>query len=93
VQLDKLDKYLCLKKSDVVIPVEGEDDSSSDEDDEDGSGDEDGEDGESSGDDTLATPKQVLVEAKVDVEEKEEDVSNSIECQSQGLICGIGSTC
>ncbi|PPQ95943.1 hypothetical protein CVT26_016109 [Gymnopilus dilepis] len=36
LQLDKMDRYVCLKKSDVVIP-EGDAESSSDEDDDDGS--------------------------------------------------------
>ncbi|KLO15366.1 hypothetical protein SCHPADRAFT_824811 [Schizopora paradoxa] len=31
--LDKLDKFICLKKSDVIIPTEGDEESSSDEDD------------------------------------------------------------
>jgi hypothetical protein len=46
--LDKMDRYVCLKKSDVIIPSEGDDvSSSSDEDDEDGDeSDEDEEDDE-----------------------------------------------
>lgn len=48
--LDKLDRYTCLKKSDVVIPTEGEEESSSDEDDDnddssDGESEEEGADG------------------------------------------------
>ena len=39
--LDKLDRYNCLKKSDVIIPAEGESESSSDEDDEDDDSDDD----------------------------------------------------
>ncbi|KAI0294028.1 hypothetical protein B0F90DRAFT_1759450 [Multifurca ochricompacta] len=39
--LDKMDRYVCLKKSDVIIPPEGDDESSSGEED-------DGEDGEDS---------------------------------------------
>jgi hypothetical protein len=47
LQLDKMDKYVCLKKSDVVIPTEGEEESSSDEDDgDDDEDEEDEEDGE-----------------------------------------------
>jgi hypothetical protein len=40
LQLDKLDRYICLKKSDVIIP-DGEEESSSDEDDEDDEDDDD----------------------------------------------------
>lgn len=47
LQLDKLDRYICLKESGVVIPTEGDDDSSCDEDD----GDEDEDDDESEDDD------------------------------------------
>lgn len=32
--LDKMDRYVCLKKSDVIIPLEGDDESSGSEDDE-----------------------------------------------------------
>lgn len=52
LQLDKLDRYVCLKASDVVIP-DGEEESSDeddDEDDEDGE-DEDDEDEETEGED------------------------------------------
>ena len=45
--LDKLDRYICLKKSEVMIPAEGESESSSDEDDSDDDSDDDsGEEGE-----------------------------------------------
>lgn len=44
MQLDKLDKYTCLKESGVVIPTEGEEESSSDEGDEDNSEDDDTDD-------------------------------------------------
>lgn len=46
LQLDKLDRYICLKKSDVIIP-EGEEESSSDED-----NDEDDDDSESDDDES-----------------------------------------
>ncbi|KDR71068.1 hypothetical protein GALMADRAFT_144144 [Galerina marginata CBS 339.88] len=49
LQLDKLDKYLCLKKSDVVIP-DGEVESSSDEDDDDEDEDDEGTDDEDADD-------------------------------------------
>lgn len=92
-----MDKYICLKKSDVVIPVEGEEESSSDE--EDGDDDEDDEDEDeedeegSDNDDILAAPpSQTLIEAEVKVEEEEEDVSDSTNCTSQRLILGIGTS-
>ncbi|KAF5315232.1 hypothetical protein D9619_006973 [Psilocybe cf. subviscida] len=43
LQLDKLDRYVCLKKSDVIIP-EGEEESSSDEDGDDDDDDDDDDD-------------------------------------------------
>jgi hypothetical protein len=43
LQLDKLEKYLCLKESDVVIP-DGDVESSSDDDDDDDDGNEDSDD-------------------------------------------------
>lgn len=79
VQLDKMDKYICLKKSDVIVPAEEEEESSSDEEDgeDDEDEDEDEDEGEKgSGGDALATLKQVPAEAEVEVGEKEEDVSN-----------------
>lgn len=62
--LDKMDKYLCLKKSDVVIPIEGEEESSSDEDD-DEDDDEDGEDedDEAEGSEGDETPETLQPEA------------------------------
>ena len=49
--LDKMDRYVCLKKSDVIVPLEGDDvSSSSEEDDDDGDdSDEDEEDGDGDG--------------------------------------------
>ena len=80
LQLDKMEKYVCLKKSDVVIPTEEEEDSSSDEDDgDDDEDEEDGEGGEGS-DNASDAAKWELVEAKEEVEEKEEDVSGSFNC-------------
>ncbi|KAJ3503550.1 hypothetical protein NLJ89_g8380 [Agrocybe chaxingu] len=45
LQLDKMDRYVCLKKSEVIIP-EGDVESSSDEEDDDDSDEDDTEDGE-----------------------------------------------
>ena len=70
-----MDKYVCLKRSDVVVPEEDEEESSSDEDDEDEEEDEDEEDGEGSDGEALGTPKELPMEAEVEVGEKEEDVS------------------
>lgn len=53
LQLDKLDRYVCLKESDVVVPPEGEEVSSSGgDDDDDESGDDDREDKSGSGGET-----------------------------------------
>ena len=47
--LDKMDRYVCLKKSDVIVPQEGDDvSSSSEEDDDDDDGDDSDEDEEDS---------------------------------------------
>ena len=88
-----MDRYLCLKKSDVVIPTEGEEESSSDDDDgDDGEDEEDEEEGgEASGDDVPDTPKPETAEAEVDVEvevddeveEKEDDVSDTSSCNER----------
>jgi len=89
-----MDKYICLKKSDVVVPMEGEEESSSDEDDEDD--DEDEEDGEEdeegTGDDPPDTAEQEPVTAEEEVKAGEEDVSDPFVHITQGLILGIGST-
>jgi hypothetical protein len=44
LSLDKMDRYVCLKKSDVIIPPEGDDVSSSSEEDDDEDGDDSDED-------------------------------------------------
>ena len=44
--LDKMDRYVCLKKSDVIVPLDGDDVSSSSEDDDDNDGDDSDEDEE-----------------------------------------------
>ena len=87
LQLDKMDKYICLKKSDVVITTEGEEESSSDEDDGEDEGDEDEDDDEgASGDDGPHPPKQepAEVEAEVEVEAKEDEVSGLSDCLELG---------
>ena len=88
LQLDKMDRYLCLKKSDVVIPTEGEEESSSDEDeDEDDEGEED-EDrgGEASSDDGPDASKQepAEIEAEAEVEAKEDEVSDLFDGMDRG---------
>jgi len=94
LQLDKMDKYICLKKSDVVIPTEGEEESSSDEDDgdDDEGEEEDDDDGEGTGEDSPDVAKQEPVAAEEEVEAGEEDVSNSFrvhkpEIHSRNRIC------
>ena len=92
LQLDKMEKYVCLKKSDVVIPTEGEEESSSEEDDgDDDEGEESEEDGEGSGD-ASDTTKRELVEVE-EVEEKEEEVSGPFDYVRRVLTCGLGPTC
>ena len=95
-----MDRYICLKKSDVVIPTEGEEESSSDEDD--GDDDEDEEDeeedgnGGGSGDDGPSTSRQGVTEVEEEVEEEveaKEDVSDIFNHTRRWLIRGIGSTC
>lgn len=69
--LDKMDRYVCLKKSDVVIP-EGEIESSSDDDDEDD--DEDDNDAEYEDDDDVAeTLVDVDIHSLDNKEAKEDD--------------------
>ena len=90
-----MDKYVCLKKSDVAIPTEGEEESSSDEDDGDDDDDEEGEEGREGSDDDDApdTAKQEPVEVEEDVKGDKEDVSESSNCVWRMLTCGIGPTC
>lgn len=69
--LDKLDRYICLKKSDVTIPTEGDEESSSDEDDdsddsddeseEDRDRDEEGEEEHTSAEPTTEEPEIIIV--------------------------------
>ena len=86
LQLDKVDRYTCLKKSDVIIPAGGEEESSSDE----GDGDEDRDEGEEDGegsDDAPDTAKQEPVDVEEEVGAKEEDVSYLSNCTRRKLIC------
>ena len=89
LQLDKMDRYICLKKSDVAIPTEEEESSSEDDgDDDEGDEDEEDEDGneEGSGGGGLGTVKQEPVEVEEEVELKEEEVSNPFDQTMQRLI-------
>lgn len=85
LQLDKLDRYVCLKESTVLIPPEGEDVSSSDDDDDDDDDDESGDDDTSSsresegeGESVVATTsktkrkKKEVVKAAIEEDEKKE---------------------
>jgi hypothetical protein len=76
--LDKMERYVCLKKSDVIIPSEGDDVSSSseeeeEEDDDDESGDDSEEDGE--GDEEVLPGEVEVSEIKVEEEVVAEPVS------------------
>lgn len=75
LQLDKMDKYLCLKESGVAVPTTGDDESSSEDgdDDDDDEGDDDDEDSED--DDGPPTPPEEVHEQVEDP--KLEDVSSS----------------
>lgn len=76
LQLDKMDRYVCLKESGVVVPTTGDLESSDDEDedDEDDDGEDDDDDDPSEEDEGPETPKE---EASVLVPEdaKSQDVS------------------
>ena len=70
LQLDKLDRFTCLKKSDIMIPV-GEEESSSDEED-----DDDGDDGSDDDDDDDDDGDDKVIGEKVDVGDDEENQVN-----------------
>ncbi len=63
--LDKMDRYVCLKKSDIII-TEGDDESSSDEEDDDGgdSSDEDEDEDEGEGDEEMLLGNEEAPEIK-----------------------------
>lgn len=98
VQLDKMDRFVCLKESEVVVPPEGGEDeeSSSDDDDEEGDesgdddsddediwyGDEDEDEGEGEGDERRARDDDV--ENQRDVEVEREDDANEDEPDEKG---------
>ena len=75
-----MDRYICLKKSDVAIPTEEEESSSEEDDGDDDEGDEDEEDedgnGEGSSGGWLNTTKREPAEVEEEVELKEEEVSD-----------------
>ena len=76
LQLDKMERYVCLKKSDVVIP-EGEVESSSDEDDEDDDDDDDDTEGDDDDDDGELDGAETLVDAEESDEESLKGVSKT----------------
>ncbi|KAG5653474.1 hypothetical protein H0H81_000243 [Sphagnurus paluster] len=76
LQLDKLDRYICLKQTDVVI-AEG-DESSSDEDDDDDDDDDDDEDDEDDEEEEDRGEYEDEEETIVDVEEEEEPEKSDI---------------
>lgn len=63
VQLDKLERYTCLKESAILIP-DGEEESSSDEDDDEGD-DEDDDEGDEEDDEPEEEPEQGNTEADI----------------------------
>ena len=88
-----MDRYVCLKKSDVVIPAEGEEESSGDEDDDEDDEDEgEEEDGEGSDGGAPSATKLEPVEVEEESEEKEGDVSGPLNCMWRVLISESGST-
>ncbi|KAL4247565.1 Kelch domain-containing protein [Abortiporus biennis] len=76
IQLDKLDKYVCLKKSDVVI-ADGDEESSSDED-EDDDGDDDEDEGE---DDEKHMPQSASNLRTNNIEEVEQKEEEAVEVE------------
>ncbi|KAF9049842.1 hypothetical protein BJ165DRAFT_1341529 [Panaeolus papilionaceus] len=82
LHLDKLDRFMCLRKPEVVIP-DGEVESSTDdeEDDDDDDDDDDDSDGEMDGDEEEGT---TLVDAK-ELKEREQDFPNK-EQQLEGVV-------
>ncbi|KAJ3551695.1 hypothetical protein NM688_g4559 [Phlebia brevispora] len=93
IQLDKLDKYTCLKRSEIVIAA-GEGESSDEEDDDDGDDDDDEDDDEdrdddADDDDTVASHSPVSLEKKSldleDLNEQLEVVVKEIEEDKESL--------
>jgi hypothetical protein len=71
LQLDKLDRYVCLKESGIVIPDEEE--TSSDEDDEDDDEDSESEDGDEEG--TVAEEESIKEEKFKSADQEEDRLS------------------
>lgn len=76
--LDKMDRYVCLKKSDVIVPLEGDDvSSSSEEDDDDDDDGDDSDEDEEDGDSELSG---------------EEEASEIIEAVEEAMTEPVGTT-
>lgn len=73
LQLDKLDRYTCLKESGITIPAEGEEQSSSDDEDEDEDDSDSDSDGESMENETNQSKHVIESELKEIVTDKELD--------------------
>lgn len=87
-----MDKYVCLKKSDVVIPAEGEEESSGGEDDEDDDEDEEEEeDGDGSDGGAPSAAKLEPVEVEEESEGEKEDVSEPLNSVCRVLTSELGS--
>ena len=88
LQLDKLERYQCLKKSDVVIP-EGEVESSSDEDESDDDEMTEDEADDEDGTETLVDPEEEIYSVEISKvkmikEEEPEEVVKDSDAQDEG---------
>ncbi|KAI0078590.1 galactose oxidase [Panus rudis PR-1116 ss-1] len=79
LQLDKLDRYTCLKDSGVTIPAEGDDESSSDDDDDDDDEDDEDEDEEGEEENEENEAERVSKRKKKEKRESVEEVSKEEE--------------
>lgn len=77
IQLEKLERYTCLKHSGIIIPAEG-DESSSDEDDEGGESDEDG---DSDNETRVEKDDERLNFEKLDENQQDEEVDEPVDEQ------------
>lgn len=83
IQLDKLERYTCLKHSGIVIPVEGDESSSDDDDDEDDDGVESGEDGDSDNETRVREDDAGLSLKKLDDSPDDEKADEPVDVRHQ----------
>lgn len=92
LQLDKLDRYTCLKESDVVISADGDDVSSDDDDDEDDEDDEDDQDEEAMNtdieaeEDTTEKRKKSKGKDKVEVVDDDEPKGDNVDAEPEDQV-------